>query len=105
VDRVKALVGQLAAGEVDKRKSNVVYALEWRNIEGEQGSAWVQSKAQLDRVVNILRSKDGMDVKIETHLIPREKSGLVAFLNQQQLRLAAPTATYRFQTGHNRLEP
>lgn len=47
------------------------------------GSAWVATKAQRDQVIAILRSKAGVKARIETHLIPRDKSGLVSFLNSR----------------------
>lgn len=93
------MVSQSVCGPVEKSKSNQVYYLEWTGGEGEQGSAWLSSKQQLDRVCALLRAKPNMSVTIRTHLVPRDKTMLVSWLNMQGVVLNSPTNVFSFQTG------
>lgn len=90
--RVKAIIARGVSAEIDKAKSNQVYHVQWTAGE-ENGSAWIQTKAQLDQIVSILRSKPGMKAKAETFLIPRDKGGLVGFLNSHAAGQTKPTST------------
>jgi hypothetical protein len=91
VHRIQAVIARGRATAIDKAKSNQVYFVQWEAGE-EVGSAWVQTKVQFDQVVAILRTKPGVRAKAETHLIPRDKGGLVGFLNLHSQGRAKPTA-------------
>ena len=91
VHRISAIVARGVSAEIDKAKSNQVYRVQW--IVGEEsGSAWVQTKSQLDQIIHILRMKSGVQARVETFLIPRDKAGLVGFLNAYQDGQCRPTA-------------
>ena len=94
VHRLRALIARSEQTAFEKSKSNQVYLVQWQTGE-EAGSAWVQTKAQLDTIVSILRSKPGMSATAETYLIPRDKGGLVGFLNLHAKGKAKPTAVLR----------
>lgn len=82
---------------IDKSKSNQVYKVEWSSAE-DGGSAWIHTKAQLDQVVALIQTKPGMNATIETHLVPRDKGGLVGWLNMSSDGRAPPTCTIRITT-------
>jgi hypothetical protein len=96
VERVRKMLEQNTGVQIDKCKCNEVHRIEWDSGDGDEGQAWVQTKGQLKQVVDILRSKAGMRVKVQGYLVPRDKSMLTKWLNENALNLPRPFSEQSF---------
>lgn len=84
-------------GRAKLEQVNQVHCVSWSGT-GEEGFAWVETKKQLEKIVNLLRSKRGMTVRVESHIIPRDKASLIKWLSDQGIKLQSPVSSYSIIT-------
>ena len=74
---------------VDKSRWNNLYYIVWAD-DGGGGTAWIETKLQLKMVLDRLKAQPNLSVTVETHMVPRDKSLQVPWLNGQGVRLKNP---------------
>lgn len=67
-----------AAPVFEKKNCNQIFRLEWE-AEAGVGAAWIETKAMLTRTLDML--PEDANIRLETHLVPRDRRGQVAWLN------------------------